>query len=152
MLLVQEQIFRCGQNAQPKSSPLYAQTLMLVTGFKDLIWLSNRVGDDTDRALTSYFVEQAAFEVANRGYDAFEAANDFFETFQIEDDRKIRLELFKVVVKYAQANVKKMEEPAQSLKKDWHVETARENAGELKVGALRGRRTAARRREAIDLD
>lgn len=103
------------------------------------MWLANRIGDNTDDcALTAYFVEQAAFEIVDRGYGEFDANNMFFKTFLAEGDWMIRLELFKALAKHAQANDGRLGDPAKSQTKNWHVEVAGENAGKMKVGAKRG--------------
>lgn len=105
--------------------------------FDNLIWLANRIEDSIACPLTAYFVEQAAFEIADLGFAEFEGANIFLNTFLREGEWEIRVELFKALAKHAQASGGRLDDPAKSLERDWHVETAGENAGNMKIGARR---------------
>ena len=89
-------------------------------------------------ALTAYFVEQAAFEITDRGYDDFNANNIFFKTFLTEGHWTIRLELFRALTRHAQESGGRLGDPAKSQREDWHVEVTGESAGQVKIGARRG--------------
>ena len=89
-------------------------------------------------ALTAYFVEQAAFEITDRGYDDFNANNIFFKTFLTEGQWTIRLELFRALTRHAQESGGRLGDPAKSQREDWHVEVMGESAGQVKIGARRG--------------
>ena len=116
-------------------TPAYRNT----TDLDNLVWLANRIGDNTeDCALTAYFVEQAAFEIVDRGYGEFDTNNMFFKTFLAEGDWMIRLELFKALAKHAQVSGGRLGDPAKFQAENWHVEVAGENAGKMKGGAKRG--------------
>ena len=99
--------------------------------FDDLIWVINwvEVGKpDGARvaALTSYLIEQVAFEISDNGYDEFEKENWFFKPYLEEGERKHRRDLVRVLARHAHSA-----RPTDPATKEfgWYVATEGVEAG-----------------------
>jgi hypothetical protein len=85
---------------------------------EDLVWTINRFGDNTKCLMTTYLVEQIAYEIAKDGFDNFRNANPFLEIFLATGNRCVRVALFKALARHAQHT--KIMDPARTGK-NWHI-------------------------------
>lgn len=100
--------------------------------FEELWWMSNRVGDDSETAMTAYLIEQIAYDISTEGYDGYVGAhkNSDLPIFLKDGTRNIRVELFKAIAR--QANSEKSTDPAKGQNR-WLVVETGEAAGQRKT-------------------
>lgn len=90
-----------------------------------LILLINRLPDVSSN-LCQYLIAQMAYDISENGYYDFAAVNTYLKTWIIEQDREVRLEVFKAIIDIAVAARKreKILDPSGmsgAHKCKWHV-------------------------------